>query len=90
MGPAQRALEAELVDATEPLFEALRSLSASATAAIGDIDDMRLWRTWSRQLSDTFETADRVWVMIDEVLDSAHRTSAVTTSTRRSRRFFRK
>ncbi len=90
VGPAQRALEAELVDATEPLFEALRSLSVSATAAIGDVDDMRLWRTWSRQLSATFETADRVWVAIDDVLDSAHRAAAIAAPPRASRPFFRR
>jgi hypothetical protein len=88
-GPAQRALEAELIDATAPLFEALRSLSVSAMAAAGDLEDMRLWRTWSRQLGATFEAADRVWAAIDEVLDSAHR-SAVAEPSRRPRRFFRK
>jgi hypothetical protein len=70
-GPARRALEAELVDASEPLFDALRALREAANAAGESTDDLRLWRAWSSQLRATFETADRVWIAIDAVLDSA-------------------
>jgi hypothetical protein len=73
-GPARRALEAELIDATEPLFEALKSLAHAASAAAAATEDLRLWRAWSAQLKSTFEIADRVWMAIDDVLDAAHRT----------------
>jgi len=72
-GPARRALEAELVDASEPLFDALAALGESAEAAIAAAEDLRLWRVWSAQLRVTFETADRVWMSLDEALDAAHR-----------------
>jgi hypothetical protein len=77
-GPARRALEAELVDASEPLFDAMRALAVSASSATESVDDLRLWREWSLQLRRTFETADRVWVAVDEVLDAAHRRTKVT------------
>ena len=72
-GPARRALEAELVDASEPLFDSLAVLSESADAALAATEDLRLWRAWSTQLRTTFETADRVWMSLDEALDVAHR-----------------
>jgi hypothetical protein len=68
--PARRALEAELVDLTEPLSNALRALGASADDARTSIDDLRLWRLWSAQLRATFETADRVWLSLDAALDA--------------------
>lgn len=70
-GPARRALEAELVDLSEPLSLALQSLGAAAADALQSVDDLRRWRIWSMQLRATFETADRVWVALDAVLDSA-------------------
>ncbi|HEY4306441.1 MAG TPA: hypothetical protein VGM82_18345 [Gemmatimonadaceae bacterium] len=76
-GPARRALEAELVDASEPLFDALTALRESADVAVAAADDLRLWRVWSVQLRVTFETADRVWMSLDEALDIAHRHSVV-------------
>ena len=73
-GPARRALEAELVDASEPLFDALaRAARSRRTPRWPTTDDLRLWRAWSTQLRTTFETADRVWMSLDEALDVAHR-----------------
>lgn len=79
-GPARRALEAELVDASEPLFDALRSLRESADTAIAAADDLRAWRAWSSRLRATFETADRVWMALDEALDAAHAQAAAQPS----------
>jgi hypothetical protein len=79
-GPARRALEAELVDASEPLFDALTVLRQSADAAIASTEDLRVWRVWSAQLRTTFETADRVWMALDAALDAAHHQAAVDTS----------
>jgi hypothetical protein len=76
-GPARRALEAELVDASEPLYDALTALREMADAAIAATTDLRLWRAWSTQLRTTFETADRVWISLDEALDAAHRQAVV-------------
>jgi hypothetical protein len=76
-GPARRALEAELVDASEPLFDALTRLRERADEAIAATQDLRLWRAWSAQLRTTFETADRVWMALDDALDVAHRQAAI-------------
>jgi hypothetical protein len=69
VGPARRALEAELVDISEPLFDALRVLNESAALAREAPDDLRCWRNWSSQLRVTFECADRVWIALDAALD---------------------
>jgi hypothetical protein len=79
-GPARRALEAELVDAAEPLFDALTALRQAADAALATTEDLRLWRAWSNQLRATFETADRVWMALDEALDAAHRRAVAEES----------
>jgi hypothetical protein len=83
-GPARRALEAELVDASEPLFAALTRLRELADEAVAATQDLRLWRAWSAQLRTTFETADRVWMSLDDALDVAHR-QAVMEAARQSR-----
>ncbi len=70
-GPERRALHAELTDIAEPLIESLKSLDEAAAGASDSIDDLRLWRTWSNQLRATFETADRVWLLLDIALDGA-------------------
>lgn len=70
-GPERRALHAELTDIAEPLILALRSLEEAAAGASESIEDLRLWRAWSNQLRATFETADRVWLLLDIALDSA-------------------
>jgi hypothetical protein len=68
--PAQRALEAELIDLAEPLQAALATLREAAQSATAAVDDLRLWREWARQLGATFEIADRVWLSLDMALDS--------------------
>ena len=68
--PARRALEAELLDLSEPLKESLLALRDAARDATEAADDLRLWRRWARQLGSTFETADRVWLSLDLALDS--------------------
>jgi hypothetical protein len=68
--PARRALEAELVDLSEPLQLSLNSLGEEAMAAAAAPSDLRLWRAWAAQLRTTFESADRVWLAIDAVLDA--------------------
>jgi hypothetical protein len=67
--PARRALEAELVDLSEPLHAALDRLRESAASASSS-EDLKLWRAWTRQLRATFEAADRVWISMDAALDS--------------------
>lgn len=84
-GPARRALEAELEEIAEPLFDMLAALDASATSALAEVDDLRLWRDWSTRLRMTFESADRVWIALDAALDSAHR-SAVSLADQRKRK----
>lgn len=81
-GPQRRALEAELVDAGEPLFDALRGLREAASAATASTDDLRLWRAWSAQLRIAFEMADRVWLAVDAALEESHRAAVLATRTR--------
>jgi hypothetical protein len=75
-GPARRALEAELVDSSEPLQLALRALGERATAALEQGDEIRAWRSWALSLRNVFEAADRVWVALDAALDAAHVTAS--------------
>ena len=69
-GAARRALEAELVDLSEPLDVALVALGDAARELQRDADDLRVWRAWSDRLVATFEMADRVWIALDAVLDT--------------------
>jgi len=69
-GAARRALEAELVDLSEPLDVALVALGEAARELQRDADDLRVWRTWSDRLVATFEIADRVWIALDAALDT--------------------
>jgi hypothetical protein len=71
--PARRALEAELVDLTEPLHEALRTLEEAGAAARGAPRDLHAYRQWYVRLRDTFEAADRAWLALDAALDSTAR-----------------
>jgi hypothetical protein len=71
--PARRALEAELVDLAEPLHEALRMLEEAGAAARGAPRDLHAYRQWFSRLRDTFDAADRAWLALDAVLDSAAR-----------------
>ena len=70
-GPARRALEAELDEIAEPLMLALAALDEAGAGARTTADDLACWRTWAGQLRATFEVADRVWISLDAVLDSA-------------------
>ncbi|HVX42200.1 MAG TPA: hypothetical protein VHB25_21745 [Gemmatimonadaceae bacterium] len=67
--PARRALHAELVDASEPLRDALLELARLADVARSTTEDLRAWRSWSDQLRAVFETADRAWLALDAALD---------------------
>jgi len=69
--PARRALEAELFDLSEPLFVALQSLAMAAAEADSAPESLRLWRTWSHELRNAFEAADRVWMALDAALEAA-------------------
>jgi hypothetical protein len=71
--PARRALSAELTDLSEPLLEAIDALRKTARHASVDLENLRHWRQWASSVRTTFETADRVWLALDEVLDAAQR-----------------
>jgi hypothetical protein len=70
-GPSRRALHAELTDIAEPLVMAIQALGQAASEASESVENLQLWRAWARQLSATFETADRVWLLLDIALDGA-------------------
>jgi hypothetical protein len=70
-GPARRALEAELVDLSEPLHAALQLLAETAAEAESAPHDLRRWRAWAVQLRTVFETADRAWFALDAALDAS-------------------
>jgi hypothetical protein len=70
-GPEKRALEAELVDSSEPLHLTLERLGVAAEAAKASLDDLGAWRLWATELRTTFEVADRVWLVLDTALDAA-------------------
>lgn len=72
-GPARRALEAELADSCEPLYDALRVMGERAAEARARAGDLRAWRAWSLSLRDLFEAADRAWLLLDAALDLASR-----------------
>jgi hypothetical protein len=62
--PARRAFEAELVDAAQPLFAALRTLRDSSPPTNAPVSDQG-WKRWLDMLRATFESADRAWRAID-------------------------
>lgn len=88
--PARRALEAELFDVAEPLFASLdevHALQAGKTA----LEPPDALATWSREIQRLFECADRVWVLLDEALETAATTElAAPQPTGRARRGRRK
>jgi len=63
-GPDRRALEAELLDESEEVFDALDALRASAQRLVESGDETRAaaWREWSAALAAVFRAADRAWV----------------------------
>jgi hypothetical protein len=71
--PYRRALEAELLELTEPLFAALESLGSWADQVRTGSDTRRLaaWREWVRAARRVFEEAERGWSGVREALDAA-------------------
>jgi len=69
-GASRRALEAELEDAAEPLFQALARLIQLTADDLRPAEDLRSWRAWTAHLRDTFEAADRVWRALGPALDA--------------------
>ena len=66
----QRALEAELLDAAEPLLESLERLDGAGKAihAADDAERFAAWRTWSVHVRRVFVDADRSWRAIVAIL----------------------
>ena len=60
---AQRAIEAVLEEAAEPVFAAMTRLELAAAALRGSALDTRLadWRRWIHALRDVFAAADASW-----------------------------
>jgi len=61
--PDRRALEAELLDESEPLFDALDALTVAAQrlGVASERDRLAAWRAWCAALAATFVAADRSW-----------------------------
>ncbi|AHG90091.1 hypothetical protein J421_2554 [Gemmatirosa kalamazoonensis] len=71
--PDRRALEAELLDETEPLFAALDELTAAAQrlGVASERDRVAAWRAWCSALGATFVAADRCWAAVLPALNEA-------------------
>ena len=71
--PDRRALEAELLDETEPLFTALDELTAAAQrlGVASERDRVATWRAWCSALGATFVAADRCWAAVLPALNEA-------------------
>ncbi len=69
----RRALEAELLDAAEPLFDRLTMLGTVAGELHSAPESVRFvaWREWSLTLRLLFVDADRSWVAIRAALANA-------------------
>ena len=65
--PARRAFEAELVDAAQPLYTALRALREETPPAGTPVGE-DAWLRWLGALRATFDAADRAWRSIGESL----------------------
>jgi hypothetical protein len=61
--PDRRALEAELFEATAPLFAGFDLLKAAEERyrAAGDDQRFAVWRGWTREVAAVFADADRSW-----------------------------
>lgn len=68
--PDRRALEAELADEADPLFDALDALDAEARRLREAADDERAaaWRRWTAALVATLAAADGSWARAVPVL----------------------
>jgi hypothetical protein len=71
--PHRRALEAELGEVTEVLFDRLRALDDAAEAVRGSVDGTRFlaWRAWTGQLRAVFVEADGAWTRVLSALHAA-------------------
>lgn len=73
--PHRRALEARLLDASEPLLQQLARV-AEAARVVHEVDDAQrfvAWRSWAAQVRLLFVHADRSWSDIAGVLRDAGR-----------------
>ena len=79
--PDRRALEAELEDEAEELFDRLDALTAAAQRlhAAADVERVAAWRAWTAALAATLDAADRCWSR------STHALGATPTSPRTPR-----
>src|SRR5690606_15254807 len=68
--PDRRALEAELLEATEALFARLEEVDEAAERFRQAPDESRFehWRTWTARVAAAFAEADRSWVVIAGLL----------------------
>ncbi len=73
--PHRRALEAGLLDASEPLMHQLQRV-ADAARVVHEVDDSRrfvAWRSWAAEVRLLFVQADRSWSAIARVLGEEER-----------------
>lgn len=75
--PHRRALEARLLDACDPLLDALVGVDAAARALLEGDDAQRFvrWRAWAERVRLLFANADRSWRVVAAILggeDRAH------------------
>ena len=70
--PERRALEAELLDANEPLVDALDSLRDAAELFRQGSEELRFkrWRAWVAAVANVFAAADRSWAAMSGILTS--------------------
>lgn len=75
--PERRALEAELAECVAPLQASFAQLDAAQRrlATSSDAERVLRWRAWSRALASLFESADRCWPDLAEILVDARRES---------------
>lgn len=68
--PERRALDAELLEVSEPLLARLDRLGVAqdALASSDDAERLAQWRDWSAALHDAFESGDEVWLALMPVL----------------------
>lgn len=83
--PHRRALEARLLDACEPLFDALEGVDAAARALQEGDDAQRFvrWRVWAERVRLLFASADRSWRVLAAILGGDDRALPVHSRRRR-------
>lgn len=70
VGPAQRALAAELDDVVAPLRQAITALGVSDEAMRGHEGNDARWEAWLAALRGVFAAADRTWSALDARIDT--------------------